>query len=118
MEKFLQSVEAGEKPKFAMIEMDLASQSIQNTETGQSVRLAPREYQIVWMLVRAQGERVKIGEMDDFIYRDLPDEKDLPLTNTNMVSLGRARKKMLALTENKMTIAVDPSFGYYLALHA
>ena len=81
--------------------------------SGQSEhrQLSPMEFQIMWLLTRAQGGYVSRDEIMYFLYEH--QERDLPLYNTVEVMVGRLRRKLNAVSE-EVKIWTFRSFGYQL----
>jgi DNA-binding response OmpR family regulator len=75
-------------------------------------RLSPMEYQIIWLLVRAQGGCVTYDEMVYFIYDERM--KDIPLANTIQVFICRLRKKLSSISQ-MVVIETFRSYGYNLS---
>ena len=73
--------------------------------------LAPKEYQILWMLIGANGGFVTLTRILDFIYDN--DEEDAPLSNVIEVYVSRVRKKIKKITE-RVKIEGRIRFGYRL----
>lgn len=73
--------------------------------------LTPMEFQIMWLLTRAQGGYVTRDEIMYFLYDD--EERDLPLFNSVEVMVGRIRRKLAAVSEG-VKIWTFRSFGYQL----
>lgn len=59
---------------------------------GTSVSLTPMEFQVLWLLNRANGGIVSEAELSEFIYDD--PQADLPVGNTITVFLSRVREKI------------------------
>lgn len=96
-------------PRFGSIELDLASHSVRSGD--RSERLAPMEYQILWMLVRAQGGIVSEAEIREFVYDD--PEIDAPQGDALSPRLAPLRKK-LAKVDDTIAIESMKGIGYRL----
>ena len=59
---------------------------------GKVIYLSPNEFQIVWLLNRANGNFVTEAEITEFLYEDSDD--DLPLSNVVASLVVRIRNKI------------------------
>lgn len=98
-------------PRFGPIELDLESRSVRS-DSG-SEHLTPKEYQILWMLVRAQGGTVSDTEMREFIYDD--PEIGTPHADVTSARLAPLRKK-LAHVSDTVSIESMKGVGYRLVI--
>ena len=106
-----------ERPaEYGPIRLDLKSRSLQVIGTDKREVLEPKEYQLLWLLVRAHGHVISESEFIDFVYGDAPDKKDLPLSNSMAVYISRARTKLEELTQGRVTIENNRGLGYHLVL--
>jgi DNA-binding response OmpR family regulator len=98
---FIEKLYPGElrEPSYGSINLDLESKTLSG-EKEQNIHLSEKEYQILWLLVRAQGGMISRFEIETFIYEDLPDDKDITLSNTVEVFMFRIRKKLELVTNN------------------
>jgi DNA-binding response OmpR family regulator len=71
------------------------------------------EFQIMWLLIRANGGLITHSEFVYFIYES--DERDLPLSNSMEVLVSRVRKKLRSISQ---LVAIDTfrGVGYKLSL--
>lgn len=83
------------------------------TTEGRSVQLSPIEYQVLWMLTRAQGGPLNDAQMREFIYDD--PSIDAPLGNVVLEKIASIRKKLESI-DSKVIIINERGFGYKLAL--
>ncbi len=113
-ETLLPKLDAGEnrEPVFGSLRLDLETREafVEN----KSVELTKSEYQILWLLVRANGNIVSSEEIENFLYEDISDDQDGPLHNIIPVFLTRIRKKLDPLTEGKVKIGTFRGVGYFL----
>ena len=103
-------------PEYGPIRLDLKSHSLQLIGSDEQEALGPKEYQLLWLLVRAHGNVITEGEFMEFVYGDESDEKDLPVSNTMAVLIGHVRTKLDELTHGRVTIENIRNHGYSLAL--
>lgn len=103
---------------FGNLKMDVRSQSIKNIQTGVSEKLSKSEYQILWILVRAQGNIITETEFSDFLYEDLPDSMDLPLSDTVKVFMTKVRRKLERIMGTEIQISTEHGMGYRLQLES
>ena len=115
---FLKKIEAGieKEATFGPLVLDLGSKSLANVKTLETVRLTPKEYQILWMLMR--GALIETGEIEEFLYEDHPENKDLPLSNTVSPTMGNLRKKLDDISGGTITITKRDKRGYKLILES
>lgn len=106
------------EPSFGNLKMDLRNQSIENTKTGVTERLSASEYKLLWMLVRAQGNLITESEMNEFMYEERPDHKDLPLSNTVKVFITKLRHKLQGVLGETVQIESEQGMGYRLVLES
>lgn len=104
------------EPEFGPIRLDLLSKTLQLNGSDRVKKLSDQEYQILWMLVRAQGNIITQSEMEDFLYAERPDSEDLPMGNTVAVQILRIREKLDELTGGKVLINTVLRIGYQLEL--
>lgn len=104
------------RPEYGPIWLHLPSRSLQMAGTDRYENLTDGEYQILWLLVRAQGRCISSEEILEFMSHNWPEDKDVPISNGVSVLIGRLREKMLRLTQNKINIQTSKGFGYYLGL--
>ena len=113
-ENFLHKLEPGtaREPVFGSLALDKENQEVVIGENRQ--RLSPFEYQILWILVRAQGRPVTKPEIENFLYENIPDHKDLPLSNSLEVYMTRLRKILKSAGGDDLQISNDKGYGYFL----
>lgn len=113
-EHFLKKIEAGtqKEPRIGNLLLDLSTQELKNSETGVSLHLSASEYKIMWALVRAGDSFLSNDDLFEFLYEDLSDEKDLPLSNVVNTFLSRLQKKLDTLTGGQVQIANRHGYGY------
>jgi DNA-binding response OmpR family regulator len=102
------------RAEFGPIRLDLLSQTLQVEGSDSVERLTPYEYQMLWVLVRAQGGIVTKSEISDFTLADFPDDADLPTGNGFEVRLRRIREKLRTLTDGRITIENELRMGLRL----
>lgn len=119
-ELFHRKLETGVRREsvFGNLKMDIRNQSIENTQTGVTERLTKNEYQILWTLLRAQGNIITEAEISNFLYEDLPDNKDLPLSNTISVFITKLRNKLQKVVGSHIQIANEHGMGFRLELES
>ena len=76
--------------------------------------LTPKEYQVLWLLVRGQGAVITPDEMMYFLYEET--DEDLPLGNSIQVFITRARKK-IGLVSERVHLLTYRGFGNFLDIH-
>ncbi len=115
---FLKKIEAGKEkePTFGPLVLDLGSKSIANFKTLETVGLTPKEYQILWTLMR--GALMETGEIEDFLYEDHPEHADLPLSNTISPTMAILRQKLADISRGTVTITKRDKRGYKLVLES
>jgi|GEM_PF-7107014 DNA-binding response OmpR family regulator len=72
--------------------MDMNSKTLDVHFNGRSEHLTKKEFQVLWLLNRANGGLVDRGEIEQFLYEDA--DKDSPLSNTIEAFISRVRKKI------------------------
>ena len=77
--------------EFGPLRLNLETQELMSASSGKAVRLEPLEYQVLWLLMRAQGEEVPIDEIEEFLYRERTDEHR-PDSNIITVTVGKLRR--------------------------
>ena len=102
------------RAEYGPIWLDLKSRTLHCAGTDESVQLVPQEYQVLWLLVRAQGNLVSETDIRRFLFDD--DEKEDPMSNVVAKRTQTARAKLKSLTNNKVSIENLESMGYYLKL--
>ncbi|HEY0010414.1 MAG TPA: winged helix-turn-helix domain-containing protein [Candidatus Paceibacterota bacterium] len=119
MENLLHKLEAGANrpPTYGPISLDIESKTVSFNGAERTEQLTKSEYQVLWLLVRAQGNSITEGEIFGFLYEDYPDHKDLPLSNTTVVFINKLRHKLQELTDGKVVIQNQHGFGYYLQVY-
>jgi len=114
-----QKLEAGimREPTFGPIHLDLASQTVQFDEAKKQEKLSGQEYQVLWLLVRAQGAILTQSEIEDFLHADHPESKDMSLDGSLVwVVINGLRGKLEKLTGGSVVIETHVRFGYSLAI--
>jgi len=114
-----EKLEAGvlREPTFGPIALDLKSKTVRSIDTNKTENLSAQEYQILWLLVRAQGAVLSRSEMEGFLYEDVAEEKDIPLgSGTLNVVLDRIKKKIGAVAGNKIIIENLHNVGWRLSV--
>jgi two-component system OmpR family response regulator len=111
-------LEAGEnrRAEFGPISLDLNTRTLKVDNSPAQENLSPQQYQILWLLVRAQGAIINEQEIMDFLHEDCPDDKDLPLGNGITVQIARLRKKLDSLTKGDVIIENIENRGWFLEL--
>ncbi len=111
-------LEAGvmREPVFGPIALDLENKTVKSVDTNQAERLSDQEYQILWLLVRSQGAILSKSEIEEFLYEDMSDDKDLPLGNTLDVHLNSLRNKLKTLVGEKISIQNLRNIGWKLSV--
>ncbi|MBU1755222.1 winged helix-turn-helix domain-containing protein [Patescibacteria group bacterium] len=99
------------EPKMGPLSLDLTTKTISIEGSTKQAALTSNEYQILWMLVRAQGDVISESDIIEFMYDD--PNKDIPLYNPAEVFLHRLRKKLADITD-QVTIETHRGHGYYL----
>lgn len=109
-------IEAGtaRRAEYGPIWLDLTHKTLRMVGSESTEPIDSYEYQVLWLLIRAQGNRVSEGEMVSFLYDDR--KEDIPLSDTIRVYIWRLRKKLLNLTKGKVSIENESSFGYFLKI--
>jgi len=74
--------------------------------------LTPVEYQVLWLLVRAQGGVISDADVMRFTYED--SNQDLPLSNGTAVLIGRIKKKLQLVAGDTVMIETVRGLGYRL----
>lgn len=118
MEKFPlinEKLRAGEarRAEFGPIWLDLNTRSLRVAGSDKSESLDPSEYQILWLLVRANGNRITEQEIMDFIYEE---DKNYPDSNILNQRILRIRKKLEELTGGKVVIDTQRRSGWTLRI--
>ena len=113
-ETLLPKLEAGKnrEASFGPLRLDLESKKA--FVGNESVKLTNAEYQVLWLLVRANGAIVSSGEIENFLYEDIPEDKDIPLHNTVQVFLSRIRNKLDPLTDGRIKLSTFRGIGYFI----
>jgi DNA-binding response OmpR family regulator len=114
--KLNQKLEIGlmREPTYGPISLDLKEKKVLAIDSGESQHLTDQEYQVLWMLVRAQGAMLSKIEMEGFLYEDISEEKDLPLTNGLEVILKSLRSKLRTVAGEKISIENLKNIGWRL----
>lgn len=110
-----EKLELGEmrNAEYGPIRLDLASRTLAMGDAA--VLLSPTEYQIVWMLVRAQGNSITDAEFYNFL-KDADGTAE-PKNNSIEVYIVRIRRKLQELTGGAVMIENQQKRGYRLVLH-
>lgn len=113
-ESLLHKLEAGVQrdPKFGPVILD--SKNFKAKIDEQELKLTKAEFQILWMLVRAQGGYVNEEEILNFLHEQDDENKDLPLSNVTQVQISRLRTKIEHVSKGEVTISVVLKHGYCL----
>lgn len=104
-----------EEPKFEGMQMLRDKQSIENVHTGEQVHLSPSEYQVLWMLARADGEIVLSSHLEEFLNDRYTDEEDLPLRASLGTFIVRLGGKLKSLFQGSVEIESVRGLGYRLS---
>ncbi len=114
---FHSKIEAGKMrtPTFGPISLDLKTKEVTNTLSGHTEYLTDTEYQVLWLLVRAQGNLIEYSDIVTFLYGD-NESKDIPLSNGYEVFVSRLRSKLEYVAGNALEIENVYGLGYRLKL--
>ncbi|PIR85474.1 hypothetical protein COU15_00050 [Candidatus Kaiserbacteria bacterium CG10_big_fil_rev_8_21_14_0_10_45_20] len=80
------------------------------------VHLKPQEFQLLWLLYRANGAVLRNAELENFLYdQQLFDNADIPLTSDSCISAAvfTLGKKLRAMSDGKVTIVRQRNVGGY-----
>ena len=115
-ETLLHKLEAGvdREPTFGPLSLRREDRTIHIEEN--SAKLTSFEYQILWILVRAQGGMVSQSEIERFLYEERPEDEDLPLSNSVQQLVTRIRKKLESLSAGTIGVSSIYKQGYFLDL--
>lgn len=115
-ETLLYKLDAGtdKEPTFGPLSLHLENRTASVGE--KEIKLTPTEYQILWILVRAQGGVVSEAEIESFLHEHKPEDRDLPLTNAIASNVTRVRRKLEEFEGENMTIGNVKELGYFLEL--
>lgn len=115
-EELARMLEFGETrpPALGPVSLDARTQIMRNARTGDTKHLTSREFQVMWMLIRGKGITVPMQHLENYFFEDIPDDKDLPLSNVIEVAIAGARKKLAALVGTRMSIHNAKGIGYAL----
>lgn len=84
---------------------------------GKSIRLTPKEYQILWLLIRANGSLLSTIEMGDFLYDEsLEVENHVNVENVLSGFIKNLREKLNYVSQGNIRITNYHSAGYFLEL--
>jgi len=117
--KLNEKLEAGvlREPTFGPITLDLESKTVRSINTNKFKNLSAQEYQILWLLVRAQGAVLSRSEMEGFLYEDLAEKENTPSgSGTLDVVLNRIKKKIDAVAGSKIVIENLHNVGWRLSV--
>jgi len=95
------------RPEFGPIWLNIQTKTLHRAGTDKVEKLSDHEYQILWMLIRAQGKNVSVVEMDEFIMESSPETADIPVSNTRETEIYKIRTKLLGLVGNKVKIITN-----------
>lgn len=116
---FLKKIEAGteKEPVLGNLSLNLGTREAVNVTTNERVRLGMQEYQILWMFMRGNDILLSEGEILDYLYEDIPDDKDIPLSNIHQVVMRRICEKVARIG---ITVHFENEHGsgYRLALES
>lgn len=112
----LQKLDAGinRKPVFGSVSLDIENQTVCATETGKSAYLTKSEFQVLWLLIRAQGNIITADEITEFLHEDDPDNQDLPLSNSIDVFVSRIRNKLNSIGGEHMRVVHQRGLGLFV----
>ena len=119
---FLRKIEAGveKEATFGNLILDVGMQSVANFKTLETMHLTEQEFKILHILTRGGDAPIETREIENYLYEDYPDEKDLPLTNTVSVQMAKLRKKLEKISKGTVTVVSGRrgGFGYKLELES
>lgn len=101
------------RPEFGPIWLDLPSRTLRAAGTDTQEHLTPQEYQLLWLLVRAQGNFVTPSDIASFIH-DEDRSSETQLGSGLDVRLAALRAKLETVSGNRVTIEYTYRFGYFL----
>ncbi|KND49373.1 MAG: hypothetical protein AB203_03185 [Parcubacteria bacterium C7867-008] len=105
------------RPEYGPLSLDLDAREFSIAGAEKPIHLEPKEYQILWLLVRAQGNTLTEAEIVDFIYGDMSDVKDAPLSNTIPATITKVRNKLESVPGNRIEIRNKIGLGYSLEIN-
>jgi DNA-binding winged helix-turn-helix (wHTH) protein len=101
-------------------------QTLVRIEGLDPVRLSNKEAEILWLLMSVSkedkeahrwiGGYVSTADFEGWFNRSLPDEKEIPMSNSVEVTLGKLSRKLQAATSGEVYVENDRGRGYYLQL--
>lgn len=106
------------RPEFGPIWLTLRSRALEVEGSSKWRELDPQEYQIMHLLIHAQGERVLTSTIIEHLYRyQLAKVNEMYREGRNLIQLRilSIRRKLGDLTKD-VTIKGDRDFGYYLEI--
>lgn len=109
--------DVGKPVAFGDIELDFQAKEVRNISNNKKVKLTTSEYQILNLFMHAtcSGQAIKNSNIEEYLYADLPDDKDIPLGGTVPVLLTRIRKKLSEI-ESKTSLPYNSGSGMGVVL--
>ena len=106
----------GLRPSYGPIGLDFETRSVRRLNDDRDfITLTPQQYQILWLLMRAQGAFVSESRIAEFLDESIPDDKDIPISKARISApLTNIRNKLATLIGDEVTIDNKRGLGWYL----
>ena len=100
-------------PTFGPLCLDLQNVSLCNSETGLTSRMYPKEYQMLWLLMRANGGWVPTKTLCNFMFDRAAEPPVLQNEYRNFYSvMQRVRMHLVDVSNQRITIHTMREYGY------
>ena len=102
------------KPEYLGVRLDLKHRTVVSIVSGGRESLTNDEYDILWAMVRAQGNLLTLADIDILLRTDLV-KPDALLDNSHRAMISKIRSKLRRISGNTVRISNFPGRGYCLA---